>query len=84
MAIQIINVGSYTNDGSGDDLRTAINKINDNFSQFVQDPPTTSKGKIGDAPGMVAYDSTYYYFCIGAYDESSDIWKRETLPSGTW
>ena len=84
MAIQVINIGSYANDGTGDDLRTAFDKINDNFSQLVQDPPSTSKGLEGDMPGMVAYDTTYYYFCIGEYDGLSDIWKRDTLPSGTW
>lgn len=34
MAIQIINVGQAPNDGSGDSLRSAGNKINDNFSEL--------------------------------------------------
>jgi hypothetical protein len=29
--IQTINLGSYPNDGTGDDLRTAFTKVNDNF-----------------------------------------------------
>lgn len=31
MAIETINLGNYANDGTGDDLRTAFQKVNDNF-----------------------------------------------------
>ena len=33
MARQIINIGSSANDGTGDPLRTAFDKINDNFQE---------------------------------------------------
>ena len=31
MAIQSINIGSIANDGTGDDVREAFNKVNANF-----------------------------------------------------
>ncbi len=34
MAIQVINVGSSANSGGGDPLRSAMIKINDNFSEL--------------------------------------------------
>ena len=34
MAKQSINIGSAANDGTGDPLRTAFDKINDNFSEI--------------------------------------------------
>jgi hypothetical protein len=34
MAKQTINIGSAANDGTGDPLRTAFDKINDNFSEL--------------------------------------------------
>jgi hypothetical protein len=34
MPIQTINLGNYANDGTGDDLRTAFKKVNENF-EFV-------------------------------------------------
>ena len=34
MAQQSINIGSSANDGTGDPLRTAFDKINDNFSEL--------------------------------------------------
>lgn len=33
MAIQIVNVGQLENDGSGDDLREAFIKVNENFAE---------------------------------------------------
>ena len=32
MPIQTINLGNYANDGTGDDLRTAFTKVNENFA----------------------------------------------------
>ena len=37
MAQQTINIGSAANDGTGDPLRTAFDKINDNFSELYGD-----------------------------------------------
>jgi hypothetical protein len=34
MAIKKINIGNSVNDGSGDDLRTAFNKVNENFAEL--------------------------------------------------
>jgi hypothetical protein len=34
MALQTINVGNYVNDGTGDDLRTAFVKVNENFDEL--------------------------------------------------
>lgn len=34
MAIQTINLGNYANDGTGDDLRTAFQKVNANFTEL--------------------------------------------------
>jgi hypothetical protein len=31
MTIETINIGNYANDGTGDDLRTAFEKVNSNF-----------------------------------------------------
>jgi hypothetical protein len=34
MAIQIVNLGTYANDGTGDDLRVAFEKVNSNFTEI--------------------------------------------------
>ena len=37
MAKQTINIGTTANDGTGDPLRTAFDKINDNFTELYSD-----------------------------------------------
>ena len=39
MAQQTINIGSSANDGTGDPLRTAFDKINDNFTELYGSSP---------------------------------------------
>jgi hypothetical protein len=85
MAIQVINVGTTPNDGTGDGLRTAYIKCNDNFaflnSRVSDNPPLTSVGSVGDAAGTIAYDSGFLYVCYQDYDGSSLIWGRVALTS---
>jgi len=51
MAIEYINVGNIANDGTGDDLREAMIKINNNFEELdlkaVQDIPIENIGSLG-------------------------------------
>ena len=37
MAQQTINIGTVANDGTGDPLRTAFDKVNDNFTELYSD-----------------------------------------------
>ena len=48
MAIQTINIGNIVNDGLGDDLRTAFQKVNANFLE-LSTTSTTTASNIGDA-----------------------------------
>lgn len=43
MSIQTINIGNRVNDGLGDDLRTAFEKVNANFSELEQTLTITAK-----------------------------------------
>jgi hypothetical protein len=44
MAQEIINIGALPNDGEGDPLRTAFNKINNNFTQIFSTGFDTTTG----------------------------------------
>jgi hypothetical protein len=46
---QIINIGTYPNDGSGDDLRTAFTKVNENFTLINSELGVTNAANIGSA-----------------------------------
>ena len=62
MAKQIINIGSSANKGDGEPLRTAFDKINDNFSELYLRVDNLTGGvgvTVGDINGSVfADDST--------------------------
>ena len=47
--------------------------------------PAHSYGQSGDTVGMVAFDSSYFYYCTANYvNNSTNIWKRIQFPSTTW
>jgi hypothetical protein len=80
MALEVINVGTVANDGTGDPLRTAYIKCNNNFatiySRYQETVPATAVGTVGDTAGMYAVDNQYLYYCFQDYDGSSEIWRQ--------
>jgi len=56
MTQQIVNIGSSENKGDGDPLRTAFQKINENFTELYTPVPTTST--IIDIKGSVFADDS--------------------------
>lgn len=56
MPIQTINIGNYSNDGTGDDLRTAFEKVNANFS-LLDTQDTTAASNVGAGEGVFAQKS---------------------------
>lgn len=66
MSIQSINVGNIANDGTGDDLREAFIKVNDNFTELnssITDLPIEVKNLGGTGEGIFAnkIDSTLQF-----------------------
>ena len=52
MANSIINIGTLANDGTGDDLREAFIKVNNNFSElYARSPESTT------AVNLVVHDA---------------------------
>jgi len=49
MAIQTINIGNLVNDGLGDDLRTAFQKVNANFTDLASSLTVTASNAAGTA-----------------------------------
>ena len=90
MARQAIGIGSTANDGTGDPLRTAFDKANDNYLELYMlqsdgttavAAPATAVGAAGDYAGKTAYDTSYFYVCFAAYDGSTSIWRRSAHAS---
>ena len=89
MAKLTVNIGTSANDRTGDNLRTAFNKINENFNELYQgvittEVPVTSAGTSGDVAGMMAIDNDYLYICVADYDSSTQVWKRIPWSDDSW
>lgn len=54
MAIQTINLGNYANDGTGDDLRTAFEKVNANFAVLGGTATIANGSNLGSGTGVFA------------------------------
>lgn len=52
MAIQTINLGTYANDGTGDDLRTAFQKVNANFAELTTTINVNTAVNLGAGEGL--------------------------------
>jgi hypothetical protein len=80
MALQTINIGASPNDGSGDPLRTAMDKINDNFLAVsgnvfnVKDP---AYGAVGDGV-------TDNYAAIQAAIDAMSDYDTLYIPAGAF
>lgn len=60
MAIQYVNVGQIENDGTGDDLREAFVKVNENFSELsTLVTESTTVTNIGNGVGIYANANDY-------------------------
>jgi len=56
MAYQTVNIGSSANDGTGDQLRTAFDKINDNFSEVYTELGGTSLSNVSITANTISTD----------------------------
>jgi len=78
MAIQTINLGTYANDGTGDDLRTAFQKVNANLVELYS---TVSGCAVGATPPTLGVEQgelwwstvegRLYIFYNGAWIDAS-------------
>jgi hypothetical protein len=61
MAIQLINVGQIANDGTGDDLREAFVKINQNFEELdLRDDEQTTASNLGNIGQGIFFNRVNY------------------------
>ena len=58
MAQQTINLGIYPNDGTGDDLRTAFKKTQENFVALSQTTNIDDGLNLGNGTGVFAQRNT--------------------------
>lgn len=85
MTQEVINVGAAPNDGEGDPLRTAFQKINNNFTQLYSTGYFTSNAySYGDTASQVIFETpvstmTQAVFQINTNDLSNNDSENITL-----
>lgn len=57
-ALQTIQIGAYANDGTGDDLRTAFQKVNANFTSLFSDLGVAGAANLGNGESVFAQKNT--------------------------
>ena len=73
MARQNINVGSKANDKAGDPLRTAFEKVNNNFTQLYSTGFFTSEAySTGNTAGQVIFTAPVESFTQGIFQVNSN------------
>ena len=81
MAKQTINIGTTPGDHTGDPVRTAFDKCNDNFDElynvYSDTARTPSSASAEGKAGEVCWDSDYLYVCT-----ATNTWKRTSI--STW
>jgi len=72
MAIQLVNVGTLPNDGEGDPLRTAFQKINNNFTYLQQTSSQITKTvTLDNSPNQVIFEYPVDEFTMGLFQVKS-------------
>ena len=69
---EIINIGALPNDGSGDPLRVAFGKINNNFANlFSTSISTETVYTVGNVANQVIFETTANTFTMGNFQIKS-------------
>lgn len=72
MAIEIIDVGNVANDGTGDPLRTAFQKVNNNFAYIQQTSSNIAESvTLDDTPDQIIFEYTASEFTQGMFQIKS-------------
>lgn len=73
MTQEIINIGAVPNDGEGDPLRTAFQKINNNFTQLYSSGTFTYDAySFGNTAGQIIFETPANLFTQGTFQINSN------------
>lgn len=65
---EVINIGALPNDGTGDPLRVAFGKINNNFSNlFLTSTNVTSTYSVGNTANQIIWETPISQFAQGTF-----------------
>ena len=83
MAQQTINIGATANDGTGDQLRTAFDKVNDNFVEIYTELGGTSLSNVKISGNTISTDDTNGNLTLDPNGTGTIILANATTASST-
>jgi hypothetical protein len=83
MAQQTINIGATANDGTGDQLRTAFDKVNDNFVEVYTELGGSSLSNISFSGNTISTDDTNGNLTIDPNGTGTIVLANATTASST-
>jgi hypothetical protein len=83
MAQQTINIGATANDGTGDQLRTAFDKVNDNFIEVYTELGGTSLSNVKISGNTISTDDTNGNLTLDPNGSGTIILANATTASST-
>lgn len=83
MAQQTINIGATANDGTGDQLRTAFDKVNDNFNEVYTELGGTTLSNINISGNTISTDDTNGDLTLDPNGTGTIILANATTASST-
>ena len=84
MSIQSVDVGSLPNDGTGDALRLAFQKINANFAQFATVAFTGTYSSLLGAPSLSKSATSGNYSDLNGLPTLGTLASLSTINDGNW
>ena len=83
MAKQTINIGATANDGTGDQLRTAFDKVNDNFNEVYDELGGTNLSNIQLSGNTISTEDTNGNLTLDPNGSGTIILANATTASST-
>jgi hypothetical protein len=84
MAISLVNIGTYAGDGTGDPIRTAFQKINDNFSQFSSVSFSGEYSSLSGTPTLATVATTGLYSSLSELPTLGSLSSLSSISDINW
>lgn len=84
MTIELINVGTSPGDGTGDPIRTAFQKVNDNFIQFAPVSFSGEYNSLSEIPSFATVATTGQYTSLLGLPPLGSLSTLSSINNSNW
>jgi hypothetical protein len=84
VTIELINLGTYPGDGTGDPIRTSFKKVNDNFSKFAPVAFSGEYGSLFGTPSLAIIATTGQYTDLLGLPSLGALASLSSINNSNW